>query len=144
MSTWIKRKCRVDAESISFSAEDSSSTQPTVKLRAEKLDDDALKEDGRLKIRLDKQKLHCADIAKGHARCSLHRWAGFETQKHISYCETCNVNLCQGCFKYFHITCDIPGDKEMLKKKFKKEHDAIVAQRKGFQEKKGIERRLNK
>ena len=32
MSTWRKRKCRVDAESISFSAEDSSSMQLTVKL----------------------------------------------------------------------------------------------------------------
>ena len=67
------------------------------KLRTAKLDENALQPDGALFMRLDTTKCHVADKPKGHSRCSLHRWLGFETQRGITYCETCNVNLC----KYF-------------------------------------------
>ena len=63
------------------------------KLHTEKLDDNALKPDGALFMRLDTTKFHLADKAKGHSRCSLHRWLGFETQRGITYCETCNMNI---------------------------------------------------
>ena len=50
------------------------------KLRTEKLDNNALKPDGALFMRFDTTKFHLADKAKGRARCSLHRWLGFDTQ----------------------------------------------------------------
>ena len=53
-----------------------------------------------------------------NARCSLHKWVGVETEKGVLYCRTCNVNLCQLCFKYYHVTKDIVGEKEKLKKKY--------------------------
>ena len=69
------------------------------KLRTEKLEDNMLKPDGALFMRLDITKFHLADKAKGRSRCSFHRWLEFETQRGNTYCETCNVNLCKNCFK---------------------------------------------
>ena len=69
------------------------------KLRTEKLADNALHTDEALFMRLDTTKCHLADKAKVNSRCSLHRWLGFDTQRGITYCETCNVNLCKKCFK---------------------------------------------
>ena len=63
------------------------------KLRTKKLDDNVLKPDGALFMRLDRTKCHLSDKAKVHSRFSLHRWLGFETQRGITYCKTCNVNL---------------------------------------------------
>ena len=63
------------------------------KLCTAKLDYNALQPNGALFMRLETTKCHLADKAKGHSRCSLHRWLGFETQRGITYCETCNMNL---------------------------------------------------
>ena len=63
------------------------------KLHTTKLDYNVLKPDGALFMQLDPTKCHLADKAKGRSRCSLHRWLGFETQRGVTYCETCNVNL---------------------------------------------------
>ena len=134
-TTWNKRQCR--SVPVNYNCDDDTADQSyaPVKLRSAKLHDNALRPNGQLSIRLDKTKLHCADKAKGRARCSLHRWLGFETQKHISYCETCNVNLCQSCFKYFHITHDITSEKDTLKRKFEKEHKELVKKRETFTKK---------
>ena len=92
------------------------------KIRKAKLDKNMLKPDGALFMWLDKTKCHLEDKAKGHSRCFLHISLGFETQRGITYCETCNVNLCKTCFKYFHVTLDIASEKKSLSRKFKKEH----------------------
>ena len=106
------------------------------KLRTSKLDDKVLKPDGALFMRLDKTKCHLADNAKGHSRCSLHRWLGFDTQRCITYCETCNVNICTNVFKYFHVTPDISSGKILLPRKFYKEHADMIKNREIFQKKK--------
>ena len=80
------------------------------------------KPDGSLFMPLDITKCHLVDNAKGHSRCSLHRWLVYEIQIGITYCETCNVNLCKTCFKYFHVTPDIASEKKSLARKFYKEH----------------------
>ena len=49
-----------------------------MKRHTEKLDDNALKRDGALFMRLDTTKCHLADKAKGHSRCSLNRWLGLD------------------------------------------------------------------
>ena len=69
------------------------------KLRTAKLYDNVLKPDGALFMQLFTTKCHLEDKAKGHSRCSLNTFLGFETQIGINYCETCNVNLCKICFK---------------------------------------------
>ena len=88
------------------------------KLCTAKLDDNVLNPYRELFMRLDTTKCHLEDKAKGCSRCSLHRWLGFETQKGITYHETCNVNLCKNCFKYFHVTPDIASEKKSLARKF--------------------------
>ena len=35
-------------------------------------------------------------------RRALHRWGGVKTRASISYCATCNVNVCIDCYKVFH------------------------------------------
>ena len=86
--------------------------------RCAKVTDDVFKSGGYLSIRLDSSREHFPDDAKKNARCSLHKWVGVETEKGVSYCRTCNVNLCHLCFKYYHVTKDIVGEKEKLKKKY--------------------------
>ena len=93
------------------------------KQRTERIMDQFLGPWGPLRIRLDTTKPHLATKAKGHARCGLHRWVGIETQSQISYCETCNVNLCTDCFKYFHVTEDILSQKKSLQRKYEKERE---------------------
>ena len=102
------------------------------KLRTEKLDNNVLKPDGALFMRLDTTKFHLADKVKGHSRCSLHRWLVFDTQRGITYCETCHVNICKNCFKYFHVTPDIASDKKSLAGKFYKEHAEMLKNREIF------------
>ena len=133
LSTWKKRKHN-EANSKIYC--DEVQVAAPQKLRATKLDDDALREGGRLCIRLDRTKVHYSEQAKPHARCSVHRGLGFETQKNISYCETCNVNLCQFCNKYFHTTPNITGEKQKLKRKFTQEHKDVKLKREQFENKK--------
>ena len=90
------------------------------KQRTERIMDKFLGPWGPLRIRLDTTKPHLATKAKGRARCSLHRWIGIETQSQISYCETCNINLCTDCFKYFHVTEDILSQKQVYKGNMRK------------------------
>ena len=102
------------------------------KLRTEKLDDNVLNPDGALFMRLDTTKCHLADKTKVHSMCSLHRWLGFETHRGITYCETCNVNLCKKCFKYFHVTPDIASEKKFSARNFYKEHSDMLKNREIF------------
>ena len=105
------------------------------KLRTEKLDDNVLKLDGAFFMQLDTIKCRLADKAKGHPMCSLHRWFGFETQRGITYCETCNVNYWKNGFKYFHVTPDIANEKKSLARKIYKEHADMLKNREIFQKK---------
>ena len=98
LSTREKRKIVAMASSSSVDGYISYLSKPK-KLRTAKLDNNVLNSDGALFMPLDTTKLHLADEAKDHSRCSLHQWLGFETHRSITYCETCNVNLCKNCFK---------------------------------------------
>ena len=106
------------------------------KLRTAKLDNNVLEPDGALFMRLDTTKCNLADKSRVLSRCSFHRWLVFETQRGITYCETCNVNICKTCFKYFHITLDISSEKESLARKFKKERADKLKYREIFQKNK--------
>ena len=69
------------------------------KLCAAKLDDNVLKPDGALFMRLDTNKCNLADKSKGRSSYSLHRCLGFEIQVGITYLKTCNVNIFKTSFK---------------------------------------------
>ena len=99
------------------------------KLRTAKLDENVLKPDGALLMRLGTTKCHLSDKSKGHSRCPLHIWLGFETQRGITYFETCNMNLCKKHFKYFHVTPDIANEKKSLARKIYKEHADMLKNR---------------
>ena len=101
-----------------------------------KLDNNVLKTDGALFMRLDTTNCHLSDKERGNSRCSLHRWLGFETQRGITYCEACNVNLCKTCFKHFHVTPDIASEKKLLARKSRKEHADMQQNRERFQKNK--------
>ena len=92
------------------------------KLRTAELDNNVLNPDEELFMRLDTTNYHLEDKANSHSMCSLHRWLGFDTQICITYCETCNVNICTNFFKYFHVTPDISSEKILLSRKIYKEH----------------------
>ena len=106
-----KRKSVAMASSLSVDGSVSYVSNPK-KLRTAKLDENVLKPDEALFMQLDTNKCHLADEVKGHSSCSLHRLLGFDTQRGITYCETCNVNLCKTCFKYFHVTPNIASEKK--------------------------------
>ena len=135
LSTWKKIKKFAMASSSSVDGYVSYVSKPK-KLRMAKLDNNMLKPDGALFMRLDTTKCHLAYKEKGHSRCSLHRWLGFETHRGITYCETCNVNLCKKNFKYFHFTPDIASEKKALARKFYKEHADMLKNREIIQKKK--------
>ena len=54
-------------------------------------------------------------------RCALHSWGGVEMRASISYCDTCNVNLCIDCYKMFHHNANITQSKKSLVNQFNKE-----------------------
>ena len=97
--------------------------------RCVKMFDHTLEVGGSLSCRLDTSKQHFPEDAKGRARCSLHKWYGIETQSHVSFCATCNVNLCRDCFKYFHTSTDILKEKKKVGAKYKKVYDNSHSQR---------------
>ena len=100
----------------------SSLTQvtPTRKKKACGVTDNSLcPEAGSLKTRINCLLDHIPDNSKPNARCSLHRWLGIETQKEISYCHGCNVNLCLQCYRIFHKQRDIIGSRLSLSNKYK-------------------------
>ena len=86
LSTLKRRKSVAMASSSSVDGSVSYVSKPK-KVCTAKLDDNVLKTDGALFMRLDTTKCHLADNAKGHSMCSLHRWLGFETQRGITYWE---------------------------------------------------------
>ena len=106
------------------------------KPRTAKLDNNVFNPDGELFMRLDTTKCRLSDKARVHSRCSLRRWLGFETQRGIAYCETCNVNPCKTCFKYFHVTPDIASEKKLLARKSYKDHADMLKNRERFQKNK--------
>ena len=92
LSTWKKRKSVAMYSSSSVDGSVLYVSKPK-KLCTAKLDYNALQTDGALFMRLDTTKCHLADKANVHSRCSLNRWLVFETQRGITHCETCNVNI---------------------------------------------------
>lgn len=82
--------------------------------------DDSLAPDGALRNRLDTTIDHLPEPANPRARCALHKWAGVETQKQVSYCMNCSVHLCVFCYRMFHTIPNLHTMKAQLKKRFKK------------------------
>ena len=73
LSTWKKIKIVAMASSSSADGYISYVIKPKKLLTAE-LDDNVLKPDGALLMRLDTNKCHLADKSKVNSRCSLHIW----------------------------------------------------------------------
>ena len=87
-------------------------------VRNSQITDDSLDpEFGRLRLRLNKHLDHLpAETSSGtSARCQFHRWLGHETCKSVSFCATCNVNLCVRCYKIFHQEEHLVEQKDALK-----------------------------
>ena len=119
LSMWGKRKSVAMASSSSVDGYILYVSNPR-KLLTAKLGENSVQPDGAPFMRLDTTKYNLADKARGRSRCSLHRWLGFETQRGVTYCETCNVNLCKNCFEYFHVTPDISSERKVLSRTFYK------------------------
>ena len=70
---------------------------------------------GALSIRLETQYDHLPQLPQiKKLRRALHRWGGVEMRALISYCATCNVNLCIDCYKMFHKNANITQSKKSL------------------------------
>jgi len=94
---------------------------PNKKSRACTMGDHSLHHLSRLsKIRLDTSMDHIANIGKSSARCALHRWLGYETEKDVHFCPSCNANLCVRCNQIFHINPDILSMRDSLKNQYNK------------------------
>jgi hypothetical protein len=110
------------------------------KKRAPRMDSVALSPTkGRLRIRLDDTKKHMPIVPLlPNAACQLHRWAYKEThpiekmegvskkppgsRSGVMRCETCEVNLCLKCWKFYHekhrlkpLVFDILGEDDDMK-----------------------------
>ena len=93
---------------------------PTRKKKACGVTDSTLcPESGSLKTRINFSLDHIPDYSKPNKICSLHRWLSIKTQKSISYCHGCNVNLCLQCYRIFHKHRDIIGSRLSLSNKYK-------------------------
>ena len=87
-------------------------------MRNSQITDDSLHpEFGRLRLRLNKHLDHlpAETNSSTSARCGFHRWLGHETCKSVSFCATCNVNLCVRCYKIFHQEEHLVEQKDALK-----------------------------
>ena len=99
----------------------SSIASPSASKRSSKVSDSTLEERGALKCRLDWSLGHIAQEQKGpKARCPLHNWAGYRSERKILYCPPCNINLCIDCFPLFHKCPNLVGMKSYLKSHFEK------------------------
>ena len=72
------------------------------------------------RTRMNRSLDHIGNIGKPSARCALHRWLGYETEKDVHYCTSCNVNLCVPCNQNFHTVPDIIKMRATLTKRYKK------------------------
>ena len=45
----------------------------------------------------------CNTADKPKLKCAMHRWLGDRKEGKLSYCRTCNVNLCIDCYDLFHM-----------------------------------------
>ena len=88
-----------------------------VSRRCLQVTDNSLNPSGSLSMRLNQDKPHMPGEAKKNARCSLHRWAGTETELGVMRCTTCNVSLCLKCWIPFHQQTYILDSKEVFKRK---------------------------
>ena len=68
------------------------------------------------KTRLNTGLDNICNLGKPPARCALHRWLGYETEKDLKYCSSCNVNLCVRCNRIFHTVPGIILMRDTLKK----------------------------
>ena len=112
-----KRKASSSVTSISPLTLDFSLPGSTSKkIKSSRCTEDSLLPDtGNLKMRLDNTLDHLPVPAKKNARCGLHRFVGIETEKQVSYCSTCNVNLCLQCYRFFHKIPDVETLKMAVK-----------------------------
>ena len=126
----VRRKRKSTHVSTGWTSTISSLTQvtPTRKKKACGVTDIYLcPEAGSLKTRLNCLIDHIPDNSKPNARCSLHRWLSIETQKSISYCHGCNINLCLQWYSIFNKQRDIIGSRLSLSNKYKKKIKIITS-----------------
>ena len=127
----ISRKSQRDQEDVSVSSSVTMSSiqsimRPTrgIKCKATAVNDASIASTSNLsRLRLDKTLDHMQDIGKENARCLLHRWVGFELEKNVYYCPTCNVNLCILCNRAWHTVPDLLSHKGALAKQYDRIRD---------------------
>ena len=75
-----------------------SNTYGVAKKTVSLISDASLRPRGAMSIRLETQYDHLPQLPQiKKPRCALHRWGDVEMRSSISYCATCNVNLCIDC-----------------------------------------------
>ena len=121
-----RRKRKADmlgASSVSTPTEgqDVSESDHTKYTKKCHINDRTLDPDGALQCRIDRTLCHLPEIAEGRARYIIHRWVGIETLRCVVHCPTCNVNLCNKCYKIFHTTVDLVTIKSSLSSKYKRQ-----------------------
>ena len=117
-----QRKTQSDnAASVSSMSTISTGVIQIKKSRACTVSDNSLLHSSSLsRTRLNKSLDHISNIGKPSARCALHRWLGYETEKDVHYCTSCNVNLCVPCNRIFHTDPDIIRMRDTLTKRYQK------------------------
>ena len=97
--------------------------QYRLKSRACTVSDNSLLHSSSLsRTRLNTSLDHTGNIGKTPARCALHRWLGYETEKDVHYCSSCNVNLCVSCNQLFHTAPNIMSMRDSLIRQYKKKN----------------------
>ena len=94
--------------SILLSLSGCSNTYGVAKKTGLRISDVSLGPRGAMSIQLETQSDHLPQRPQNKKpRCALYRWGGVEMGASISYCATCNVNLCIDCYKMFHQNTNI-------------------------------------
>ena len=81
---------------------------------------------GNLKAHFDISAKHDIFVPVGRAKCAVHRWATnrrVTMEKHIYFCNDCNINICIDYHRLLKTKEDMLGIKEMLCKRFINEED---------------------
>ena len=140
-TSWKKRKALRSVASIS-SASTESKKKKARPARCTPLSDNMLAPAGSMCVRLDTSLDHFPNpVTKPKSRCSLHKWLGIETTRQLSYCQTCNVNLCVDCNKIFHTDKELLKNKEKNKKIYTRQQKEQRAKAKAYASKKPNKRK---
>ena len=79
-----------------------------------------------LNVRFDINAKYDIFVPVSRAKCVVYRWATnrrVSTEKHVYFCNDCNINICIDCHQLLKAEEDMLGLKEVLYKRFINEED---------------------